>query len=121
MKGLLWILGCRLVGQLLSDATGGAVSGNIFGMVLLYAVLSLGWAHADHVRPVARFLLGSMALFFVPYGVGLIESYGVLLDHLWAIVVSAVGSTCIVLLVTGRTFQSAKRLPHRRPAAKRNA
>lgn len=120
MKGLLWILGCRLAGQLLSEWTGGHVSGNIFGMVLLFAALSLGWADAEKVRPVARFLLGSMALFFVPYGVGLIESYGILLEHLGAIVAAAVVSTCIVLLVTGHAFQYTDRLLHRRSTNKRN-
>lgn len=114
MTGLLQILLCWLAGQLLSHWTGGHVSGNIFGMVLLFAALRLGWADADRVRPVAKFLLGAMALFFVPYGVGLIESYAILLDHLAAIVVAALLSTCIVLLVTGHAFQYAHRLLRRR-------
>ena len=119
MKGVLWILACRLAGQLLSEATGGHVSGNIFGMVLLFAALTLGWADAEKVRPVARFLLGSMALFFVPYGVGLIESYAILLEHLGAIAAAAVVSTCIVLLVTGHAFRYTDRLLRRRPNRKR--
>ena len=50
-----------------------------------------------------------MALFFVPYGVGLIESYHVILDNLWAIVVAGIVSTVAVLYITGRTYQILNR------------
>lgn len=59
-----------LAGNALSLLTGGYVSGNIIGMILLFASLCLRWVPAERVRPAARFLLGAMALFFVPYGVG---------------------------------------------------
>lgn len=61
------------------------MSGNIIGMILLFAALCLRWVRAETVRPAARFLLGAMALFFVPYGVGLMDSYRVILENLWAI------------------------------------
>lgn len=113
MRGIFCILLCWLVGQALSRLTGGFVSGNIIGMVLLFAALSLRWVNPETVRPAARFLLGSMALFFVPYGVGLIDSYHVILDNLWTIVVAAVVSTVAVLYITGRTYQfiNRKRMP----------
>ncbi len=106
MLGLFYILLCWLAGNLLSRLTGGYVSGNIIGMILLFAALCLRWVKAETVRPAARFLLGCMALFFVPYGVGLMESYRVILDNLWAIVVSGIVSTVAVLYVAGRTYQS---------------
>lgn len=109
MRGILCILLCWLTGNALSRLTGGYVSGNIVGMVLLFAVLSLRWVDAETVRPAARFLLGSMALFFVPYGVGLIDSYRVILDNLWAIVVASVLSVVVVLCITGHTFQYINR------------
>lgn len=109
MSGLFHILLCWLAGNLLSRLTGGYVSGNIIGMILLFALLCLRWVKPETVRPVARFLLGGMALFFVPYGVGLMESYRVILDNLWAIVVSGIASTVAVLYITGRTYQSINR------------
>ena len=105
MSGLFYILLFWLIGNALSILTGGYVSGNIIGMILLFAALCLHWVKAETVRPAARFLLGAMALFFVPYGVGLMDSYRVILDNLWAIVISGIASTIIVLLVTGQTFQ----------------
>ena len=81
----------------------------VIGMILLFAALCLRWVRAETVRPAARFLLGAMALFFVPYGVGLMDSYRVILENLWAIVVSGIVSTVLVLFVTGKTFQSLNR------------
>lgn len=111
MTGIFWILIFWLIGNALSRVTGGFVSGNVIGMILLFAALCLRWVKAETVRPAARFLLGSMALFFVPYGVGLMDSYRVILDNLWAIVVSGIVSTVVVLVVCGKTFQS---LNHRK-------
>ena len=87
MLGLFYILLFWLIGNALSILTGGYVSGNIIGMILLFAALCMRWVKAETVRPAAKFLLGAMALFFVPYGVG----------------------TIVVLLVTGQTFQSLNR------------
>ena len=105
MTGLFWILLCWLLGNLLSRLCGGYVSGNVIGMLLLFVLLSLKWVRAEAVRPAARFLLSSMALFFVPFGVGLMVSYRVIAEHFWAIVAAAGISTIAVLAVTGRTFQ----------------
>lgn len=109
MRGILYILLCWLAGTGLSRLTGNHISGNIIGMVLLFAALCMKWIDADEVRPAAKFLLGSMALFFVPYGVGLIDSYHVILDNLWAIVAAGIVSTVAVLYVTGRTYQILNR------------
>ena len=109
MLGLFYILLFWLIGNALSILTGGYVSGNIIGMILLFAALCMRWVKAETVRPAAKFLLGAMALFFVPYGVGLMDSYRVILDNLWAIVISGIVSTIVVLLVTGQTFQSLNR------------
>lgn len=105
MIGLFVILCCWLAGNLLSALVDGYVSGNIIGMVLLFLLLFFRIVKAETVRPAAKFLLGTTALFFIPYGVGLIESYHVILDNLWAIVIAATLSTVVVLLVTGHTFQ----------------
>ena len=80
-------------------------------MILLFAALchAVG-ARPTRVRPAARFLLGAMALFFVPYGVGLMDSYRVILENLWAI--RRLGNRSppiLVLFVTGKTFQSLNR------------
>lgn len=113
MSGLFYILLFWLIGNALSILTGGYVSGNIIGMILLFAALCMRWVKAETVRPAAKFLLGAMALFFVPFGVGLIVSYRTILDNLGAVVVSAVISTVLVLLVSGWVFQLSNRKKRR--------
>ena len=53
----------------------------------------------------AKFLLGTMALFFIPFGVGLIDSYEVIMDNIVAISVATVVSTFAVIAVVGWIFQ----------------
>lgn len=105
MKGVLVILACWLVGNLLSMAIDGYISGNIIGMLLLFALLCAGVVKGETVRPAAKFLLGTMALFFIPFGVGLIESYEVIMDNIVAIAVATVVSTFAVIVAVGWAFQ----------------
>lgn len=109
MKGIFYILLFWLIGNGLSRLTGGYISGNIIGMILLFAALNLRIVRAEAVRPAARFLLGAMALFFVPFGVGLMVSYETIMHNLWAILVSGAVSTVLVLLATGHMFQFLNR------------
>ena len=105
MTGLFHILLFWLLGNVLSHCIGGYVSGNILGMILLFAALRLRWVDAEKVRPAARFLLGAMALFFVPFGVGLMVSYRAIADNLPAIVIASAVSTVLVIAVIGLVYQ----------------
>ena len=81
LAGLFYILFCWALGNGVSLLIGGYLPGSIVGMILLFASLCLHIVDAEMIRPAARFLLGAMALFFIPYGVGLMVSYEVLLDN----------------------------------------
>ena len=105
MTGLFYILLFWLAGNALSALTGNHISGNVIGMLLLFLALNLRWVKAETVRPAARFLLGAMALFFVPFGVGLMVSYRAIADNLPAIVVASVVSTALVIAVIGLVYQ----------------
>lgn len=105
MVGILYILIFWLAGNAVSDLTGNMVSGNVLGMVMLFAALKFRIVNPDKVRPAAKFLTTNMALCFVPFGVGLIVSYRAITDNLWAIAVSAAVSTVLVLVCTGHVTQ----------------
>ena len=105
MKGVFIILLCWLVGNGMSIAIDGYISGNIIGMLLLFVLLCAGVVKGETVRPAAKFLLGTMALFFVPFGVGLIESYEVIMDNAVAIIVATVVSTFAVIAAVAWVFQ----------------
>lgn len=104
MTGILIILICWALGNLISMLVGGYVSGNIIGMLLLYAALHFKVIKPEKVAPTAKFLLATMALFFVPFGVGLMESYGVISQHWIAITIAAAISTLAVIAVTAFVY-----------------
>ena len=105
MTGIMWILIFWLAGNVVSYLTGNIVSGNVLGMLLLFAALKMRAVNPETVRPAAKFLTSNMALCFVPFGVGLIISYRAIADNVWAIAVAAVVSTVLVLVSTGHTMQ----------------
>ena len=109
MKGLFVILCCWLVGNSLSMLIDGYISGNIIGMLLLFALLCAGIVKGETVRPAAKFLLGTMALFFIPFGVGLIDSYELIMDNIVPISVATIVSTFAVIVVVGWVFQLVNR------------
>ena len=104
MMGILTILICWAIGELIAMLLGGYVSGNIIGMLLLYAALHFKIVKPQTVAPTAKFLLTTMALFFVPFGVGLINSYTILIDHWFAISIAAIVSTLAVIIVTAFVY-----------------
>lgn len=72
INGILWVLGCQLVGEVVVRSLGLSVPGPVVGMVLLFAVLTLRRPGSD--SGTLRFcdgLLRHLQLFFVPVSVGI--------------------------------------------------
>lgn len=72
INGILWVLGCQLVGEVLVRSLGISIPGPVVGMVLLFGVLSLRRPGAE--SGTLRFsdgLLRHLQLFFVPVSVGI--------------------------------------------------
>ena len=109
MAGIFIVLLFYVLGELVGWLINGFIPGSVIGMILLFGALCLRIVKPHRVRPAARFLLGSMGLFFVPFGVGLMVSYDLIMQHLWAILVASVVSTLLVLLCVGWTFQKIGR------------
>ena len=78
---------------------------SVLGMLVLFAALRFRAVKMPDVRIASKLLLDNMMLFFVPVGVGLMTSYAIIREHLWAILASIVLSTVIVLVVVGRLQQ----------------
>lgn len=102
LLGLLILLGCQLVGELIVAAAGAPVPGPVVGMLLLVTVLVLGGGRVpDALRKVSDGLLGHLALLFVPAGVGLMNHFGLLAREWMMLAVTLVASTAITMGVTG--------------------
>jgi len=102
VRGFAILLICQLLGEVIGRGLGLPIPGNVLGMVLLLIALRLGLVRLDWVNEAAELLLGHMALFFVPAGVG-VMTYAAMIGREWLpITVATVVSTFVVMAVTGR-------------------
>lgn len=99
------LFGCLAAGELLVYLTGIKLPSSIIGMLLLAALLKLGWIKLEWVRGLSDFLIANLGFFFVPPGVALMLYFDVIKAQFLPIVVATVVSTVLVLVVTGWTHQ----------------
>ncbi len=108
------ILGFLAIGELIVWATGIPVPSSIIGMILLTAALKAGIVSLDRVERLADFLVQNMAFFFVPAGIGLMNCWGLIASEWVAIVMATLGSTVIIIAVTGWTHRAVSNSLSRR-------
>ena len=101
LRQFLVILLFSFVGELIPLQ----IPASIYGLVLLFIALLAGWIRLSQVKEAAKFLIEIMPLMFIPAGVGLLESWGVLKPILLPVCVIMVISTILVLGISGVVTQ----------------
>lgn len=104
LTGIFIILLFYSLGELAAWLTGGFVPGSVIGMVLLFAALALKLVKAETVKPAARFLTDNMALFFVPVGVGIINSMEIISQQ-WEAILGSVAISTVIIIITVAVIQ----------------
>lgn len=102
----LIILGIYLVGEFLSTSLHLPIPGNILGMVILFVLLCTKVVKVDNISTVTNFLLDHLAFFFIPAGVGLMASMGIIKSTWWQLLVVCLSTTVIIIGVTGIIVQA---------------
>lgn len=74
-------------------------------MLLLTAILQMGWIKLEWIKGISDFLVSNLGFFFVPPGVALILYFDVIAAEFWPIAIATVVSTVLVLVVTGHVHQ----------------
>ncbi|MEF9915844.1 MAG: CidA/LrgA family protein [Lachnospiraceae bacterium] len=108
IKQMAIIFGICFVGQLLSSVLPFAFPGSVIGLILIAFLLMTNMIKEEQIKEVSDFFLGSMALFFVPAGIGIFEELGSLKGQLFLIlgivilslIITFVGTCFTVLFVT---------------------
>lgn len=105
------------LGELVVWLTGTSVPSSIIGMLLLALALQCKAVKLSQVERFADFLVHNIGFFFVPAGVGLMRCLGIISSQWLPIVGATVGSTVIIIAVTGWTHQITRKtmrhgLPH---------
>ena len=108
------LLGLLALGELIVNTFGLPIPSSIIGMILLTASLHFGIVKLNQIEQLTNFLLKNLGFFFVPAAIGLINSLGVLKDELLAIVGASIGSTIIIIAVTGQVYQLVRKATSRR-------
>lgn len=99
------ILSIWTVGELISSLFSSIITipGTIMGMIILFLLLQFKILKEDAIKDVTDFLLNNMAIFFVPAGVSLIQSLGLIKENVVVLILSATVATLVIMLVTGKT------------------
>ncbi|OWV87638.1 hypothetical protein ATY78_03825 [Rhizobium sp. R635] len=121
LLGLLAILSCQLLGEVLTYEGSLPVPGPVLGMVLLFLVLGCldrigGRGFLDRnplITGSGEFILRNMSLLFVPAGVGVIQKIDVLAAHGVGLSIVIIASTLITLIATVLVFLCGSRLSDR--------
>lgn len=103
------ILLVSLTGEALSALLPLPVPASIYGIALMFALLCTGVLRVEQIRQASAFLIEIMPVLFIPAGVGLMQSFGLLLPALPAYAVITAVSTVAVMAVSGRAAQAVLR------------
>lgn len=108
IKSSAIIFGCLFIGELAVHFTGIPFPSSILGMLLLTVLLAAGAVKLSWVKPVTDLLTRNLAFFFVPAGVGLMIYLHIFRAEWFAIGISVIISTFVVMAVVGLLYQKFK-------------
>lgn len=93
-----YILFFFFAGEFISSFIDGFIPGSVIGMILLFLALAFKWVKPAKVKRLSTVLTQNMGLFFIPAGVGLMNSLGII-SRYWAVIFTAsVVSTILVIV-----------------------
>ena len=94
-----------LLGEFLSKSLSLSIPGNIMGMIFLFLFLVTGILKLEKIERAAKSLLDNLAFLFVPAGVGLMNSFGIINGSIVKILLICIITTVIVMACTGLVVQ----------------
>jgi holin-like protein len=109
IRGFAVLLSFQLLGEIAVRGFDWPVPGNVVGMALLLAALTLGVIRLEWVTEAAELLMTHMALLFVPAGVGVMLYFDLLAREWLPILTATLLSTFVVLAVTGLLAQGLEK------------
>ncbi len=120
LRQFLIILAISFIGELLNRLLPLPVPASIYGMAILFICLCTGIIKLDSVKETGNFLIEVMPVMFIPAGVGLMASWGVLKPMLIPVSIITVVAIVTVMAVTGRISQMIIRHEEKKKGNKDN-
>ena len=110
IKQFLVILTISFIGELLKYILPLPIPASIYGMALLFTGLMTGIIKLESVKETGKFLIEIMPVMFIPAGVGLMTSWGLLKPILIPVCIITVVTIVTVMAATGSVSQCIIRL-----------
>ena len=107
-----------LISEWISSSLPFAFPAGVIAMLVLLLLLLCRVLRPEHLQPTASFLIGTMALYFVPAGVDIAQSYPLIADKLLPILAVLVLTTIITFAVTAGGTALLLKLVRRREGGK---
>lgn len=101
----LIIVAISFLGELLHYFIALPIPASIYGIILLFAALQLGWIKVRQIREVSTWLIAIMPALFIPSAVGLVKSWDILSQSLVKYSVITFVSTFVVMGLAGLATQ----------------
>lgn len=106
-----YILFFFFTGEFISSFIDGFIPGSVIGMVLLFLALAFKVVKPVKVQHLSTVLTQNMGLFFIPAGVGLMNSVGVISQY-WAVILTASVVSTILVIATVALVQEKMEKEH---------
>ncbi|SCX97522.1 CidA/LrgA family protein [Butyrivibrio sp. INlla14] len=119
LKQFLIILAVSLMGEICKAILPLPIPASIYGMVFMFIFLLTGLIKLDQVKDAGKFLIEIMPVMFIPAGVGLMSSWGVLQDVLIPVSIITVITIFTVMAATGLVSQVIIRHGHKKINSKK--
>ena len=94
-------MGFTLVGEALQRFLPLPIPASVYGLVLLFAALCLGFVKLEQVKDVGAFLTSILPILFVAPTVGILEYWDLIAPQLIPIGLLIVGSTVLTFGISG--------------------
>ncbi len=105
LKQFTIIISITFIGEILNQIIPLPVPASVYGMLILYIALLTKIIKVSSVKETGKFLVDIMPVMFIPAGVGLLESWGILSPLFVPISVITVVTTVLVMAVSGLVTQ----------------
>ncbi|HJC62597.1 MAG TPA: CidA/LrgA family protein [Candidatus Blautia merdavium] len=105
LKQFCIILFLSFLGEALRSVIPLPIPASVYGLVLMLGALASGILKGSQVRETSEFLIEIMPVMFIPAGVGLMDSWGVLKPVCIPVLLITVLTTVIVMGTTGAVTQ----------------
>ncbi len=78
------------------------IPGSVYGLVIMFILLSSGVLKVEEVKETATFLLSIMSVMFIPSAVGIVDIFSEMKSMLFPLLLITVVTTFLVMVVSGK-------------------